>query len=109
MTALTVLSAFPARARAAPRIFGWRAHGLYQLARGCRAPRRIPAPRATRTVRGAISFNSPIHLPPTAGSLVVKPAMLPPGCARLTPKPLPIGSDTRVYGSPSVISGVDKG
>ena len=25
MTALTVLSAFPARARAAPRIFGWRA------------------------------------------------------------------------------------
>ena len=49
---------------------------------------------ATRTVRGAISFNSSIHLPPTAGSLVVKPVMLPPGRARLAAKPLPIGSAT---------------
>src|ERR1700730_7926375 len=49
---------------------------------------------ATRTMRGAISFNSPIHLPQTAGWLVVKPVMLPPGCAKLALKPLPIGSDT---------------
>ena len=48
----------------------------------------------TRAVRGAIAFNSSIHLPPTAGSLVVKPVMLPPGWAKLAAKPLPIGSDT---------------
>jgi hypothetical protein len=39
--------------------------------------------RVTRAVRGAISFNSSIHLPPIAGSLPVKPVMLPLGCARL--------------------------
>src|SRR6516164_7644966 len=50
--------------------------------------------KATRTVRGAISFNSSTHLPPTAGSLTVKPVMLPPGCARFAAKPLPIGSVT---------------
>ena len=49
---------------------------------------------APRTVRGAISFNSSTHLPPTAGSLTVKPVMLPPGCARFAAKPLPIGSVT---------------
>src|SRR6516162_8582886 len=51
---------------------------------------------ATRTVRGAISFNSPTHFPPSvpAGSLDMKPVMLPPGCARFAAKPLPIGSDT---------------
>src|SRR5215831_3647054 len=52
---------------------------------------------ATRTVRGAISFNSSTHLPPSAGSpLTMKPVMLPPGCARFATKPLPIGSDTPV-------------
>src|SRR6516165_6496191 len=52
---------------------------------------------ATRTVRGAISFNSSTHLPPSAGSpLAWKPVMLPPGCARFVAKPLPIGSDTDV-------------
>jgi hypothetical protein len=44
------------------------------------AVRGGPSPRA---VRGAISFNSSIHLPPIAGSLPVKPVMLPPGCANL--------------------------
>src|SRR5215469_5981422 len=53
--------------------------------------------KATRTVRGAISFNSSTHLPPTAGSLTVKPVMLPPGCARFAAKPLPIGSVTREH------------
>src|SRR5690348_8675895 len=50
--------------------------------------------KATRTVRGAISFNSCTHLPPTAGSLTVKPVMLPPGCERFAAKPAPIGSVT---------------
>ena len=45
-------------------------------------------------MRGAISFNSSTHLPPTSGSTAVKPVMLPPGCARLEVKPLPIGSAT---------------
>src|SRR6185295_14283212 len=49
---------------------------------------------ATRTVRGAISFNSCTHFPPSAGSLIMKPVMLPPGCAGFAAKPLPIGSDT---------------
>src|SRR6516225_68799 len=51
---------------------------------------------ATRTVRGAISFNSSTHFPPSvpAGSLDMKPVMLLPGCARFAAKPLPIGSDT---------------
>src|SRR6516165_11544481 len=50
---------------------------------------------ATRRVRGAISFNSSTHLPPSAGSpLAWKPVVLPPGCARFAAKPLPIGSDT---------------
>src|SRR5215469_16418152 len=51
---------------------------------------------ATRTVRGAICFNSSTHFPPSAGSplLVMKPVMLPPGCARFETKPPPIGSDT---------------
>src|SRR5207237_5435983 len=37
-----------------------------------------------RTVRGAIFFNSSTHFPPSvpAGSLDMKPVMLPPGCAR---------------------------
>src|SRR5438477_7440078 len=49
-----------------------------------------------RTVRGAISFNSCTHFPPSppAGSLDMKPVMLPPGCGRFAAKPLPIGSDT---------------
>src|SRR5258706_12033358 len=49
-----------------------------------------------RTVRGAISFNSSTHFPPSvpAGSLDMKPVMLPPGCAMFAAKPLPIGSDT---------------
>src|SRR4249920_183111 len=51
---------------------------------------------ATRTVRGAISFNSCTHFPPSAGSLIMKPVMLPPGCAIFAAKPLPIGSDTPV-------------
>ena len=43
-----------------------------------------------RTVRGAISFNSSTHFPPSvpAGSLAMKPVMLPPGCARFEAKPL---------------------
>src|ERR1700730_5950966 len=51
---------------------------------------------ATRTVRGAISFNSCTHFPPSAGSLIMKPVMLPPGCAIFAAKPLPTGSDTPV-------------
>ena len=47
-----------------------------------------------RTVRGAISFNSPTHLPPSAESRAMKPVMLPPGCERLAAKPPPIGSAT---------------
>src|SRR5215813_5534421 len=50
--------------------------------------------RATRTVRGAISFNRSTHLPPCAALSVVKPVILPPGRARLAVKPLAIGSDT---------------
>jgi hypothetical protein len=49
---------------------------------------------ATRSVRGAISFRSSIHLPPISGSTKVKPVRLPLGCARLVAKPLPIGSET---------------
>jgi len=49
---------------------------------------------AARTVCGAIYFNSPTHLPPSAESRAVKPVMLPPGCARLATKPLLIGSTT---------------
>ena len=47
-----------------------------------------------RTVRGATSFSSATHLPPSAGLRFVKPVMLPPGCATLAAKPLPTGSDT---------------
>jgi hypothetical protein len=47
---------------------------------------------AMRTVRGAISFNSPTHFPPNAESRAAKLVMLPPGCARLAAKPPPIGS-----------------
>src|SRR6266853_2542977 len=51
---------------------------------------------AIRTVRGATFFNRSTHFPPSvpAGSLDMKPVMLPPGCARFAAKPLPIGSDT---------------
>ena len=51
---------------------------------------------ATCTVRGAISFNSSTHLPPSVGSLTVNPVTLPPGCVKFATKPLPIGSDTPV-------------
>ena len=51
---------------------------------------------ATCTVRGAIAFNSSTHLPPSVGSLTVKPVMLRPGRVKFATKPLPIGSDTPV-------------
>ena len=34
------------------------------------------------------------YLPPIEDSTNVKPVMLPPRCARLAARPLPIGSDT---------------
>src|SRR5262249_50633500 len=45
-----------------------------------------------RTMRGAISFNRPTHLLPSAESRTAKPVMLLPGCAMLAAKPPPIGS-----------------
>ena len=38
---------------------------------------------------GAISFNRSTHLPPSAGSGLAKPVMLPLGCAMLAAKPPP--------------------
>src|SRR6516164_6410139 len=50
---------------------------------------------AIRATRGAISLSSSTHLPAIVGSVVkVKPVTLPPGCAKLATKPLPIGSAT---------------
>src|SRR5262249_37617242 len=43
---------------------------------------------------GAISLSSSIHLPTIVGSITVKPVALPPGCGRLSTKPLPTGSAT---------------
>jgi len=43
---------------------------------------------------GAISFKSSAHLPPSDGTMGVKPVALPPGRGRLATKPLPTGSAT---------------
>ena len=49
---------------------------------------------ATRSVRGAISFSSSTHLADSMEKRFEKPVTLPPGWARLSAKPLPIGSAT---------------
>jgi len=49
---------------------------------------------AMPTVRGAICFNSSTHLPPCSEISTENPVMLPPGRARLAPKPLEIASAT---------------
>src|SRR6266436_9142450 len=50
--------------------------------------------KAARFTGGAISLSSSTHLPTTVGSITVKPVALPPGCGRLSTKPLPTGSAT---------------
>ena len=50
--------------------------------------------KTTRAMGGEISFNNSTHLPAIAGSTALKPVILPPGWARLAPKPAPIGSAT---------------
>src|SRR6516164_9274331 len=49
---------------------------------------------ATRATRGAISFRSSTHLPPSEFSILVKPLRLPPGRERRATNPLPTGSPT---------------
>jgi hypothetical protein len=46
---------------------------------------------AARVTLGAISFSAANHFPPTVNSKLVKPVMLPPGCAMLSTKPAPTG------------------
>src|SRR5262249_19135666 len=49
---------------------------------------------ATLATRGAISFSSSTHLPPSEFSIGVNPVRLPPGRDRLATNPLPTGSPT---------------
>jgi ABC transporter substrate binding protein len=48
----------------------------------------------TLLTRGAISLSTSTPLPPSDPTIGVKPVTLPPGCARLVTKPLPMGSPT---------------
>src|SRR5215831_12680222 len=50
--------------------------------------------KPTRESAGAISFNTPSHLPTIAGSKNTKPVMLPPGRAKLSTYPAATGSET---------------
>ena len=52
---------------------------------------------AARAVPGAISFKSSSHYPVIVASLLMKPVRLPPGRAKLSTKPEPIGSWTSAY------------
>lgn len=55
----------------------------------------------TRVIAGAASFRTSSHLPPMAGSKLVKPVMLSPGRAKLSTKPLPAGSATKTNSRPA--------
>jgi hypothetical protein len=57
--------------------------------------RRIEQHRRTLDP-GAMSRNSSSHLLPMLASKLVKPVMIPPGRAKLSTKPVPIGSETAV-------------